>query len=315
MWNDSPIQVRALRSAVGAVTTNDLRRGVEKNRRRGSGGLTGRLRDRRDGRIVLNSNLDLRRPHTVTFDCWATLLYESEETRDPNARARALAAATGASVDAVHDAARAAWREHQIKWHRRVVFGGPEMTRLVLRTLGVSLDSDREVALVTELEDQILDREVLPLEGARAALETLAKQGVRRALICDTGFTPGRVVRRLLDRVGLLEHLEITIFSDEVRVPKPHPKTFRSALDGLGVEARGAVHVGDLRRSDIAGAKASGMGSVRLRARHDDVDAGPSRGSGVIDCATAGCVPACERPEADRVADSFPHLLEILGYA
>jgi len=257
---------------------------------------------------------DLRRPHTVTFDCWATLLYESEETRDPDSRARAVATATGATVDAVREAARAAWREHQIQWHRRLAFGGPEMTRLVLRTLGATLEPAEELALITTLEDQILERDVLPLEGAREALETLAKGGVRRALICDTGFTPGRVVRRLLDRVGLLEHLEVTIFSDEVRVPKPHPKAFKSALDGLGVEARGAVHVGDLRRSDIAGARGAGMGSVRLRARHDDADAGPARGSGVIDCAAAGCTPACDRPEADRVADSFPHLLEILGY-
>jgi FMN phosphatase YigB (HAD superfamily) len=257
---------------------------------------------------------DLRRPHTVTFDCWATLLYESEETRDPDARARSFAATVGVSVDAARDAARTAWREHQMLWHRRVVFCGADMTRMTLRTLGVTLDPAREEALITELEDQILDREVLPLDGALAALETLAKSGVRRALICDTGFTPGRVVRKLLDRVGLLEHLEVTVFSDETRVPKPHPKAFRSALDGLGVTPSGAVHVGDLRRSDIAGARGAGMGSVRLRARHDDSEAGPSRGSGVLDCKTAGCDPACERPEADAVAESFSHLLEILGY-
>jgi putative hydrolase of the HAD superfamily len=257
---------------------------------------------------------DLRHPHTVTFDCWATLLYESEETRDPDARARSFASAVGVSVEDARQAARVAWREHQMLWHRRVVFCGDDMTRHVLRALGVTLDPARERALITELEDQILDREVLPLDGARDALAALAKRGVRRALICDTGFTPGRVVRKLLDRVGLLEHLEVTIFSDELRVPKPHPKAFESALGGLGVETRGSVHVGDLRRSDIAGARGAGMGSVRLRARHDDSDAGPARGSGVIDCAAAGCEPACDRPEADAVADSFPHLLQILGY-
>jgi putative hydrolase of the HAD superfamily len=257
---------------------------------------------------------DLRRPHTVTFDCWATLLYEVEEVRDPDARSRAIAAEAGVGVEAAREAARAAWREHQILWHRRVAFTGADMTRSALRALGVTLDPARELALVTLLEEQILEREVRAIEGAPEALRTLAKAGVRRALICDTGFTPGRVVRRLLDRVGLLEHLEVTIFSDEVRVPKPDPKAFASALDGLGVAARGAVHVGDLRRSDIAGARAAGMGSVRLRARHDDGDAGPARSSGVVDCVTARCNPACERPEADAVADSFSHLLEILGH-
>jgi hypothetical protein len=56
------------------------------------------------------------------------------------------------------------------------------------------------------------------------------------------------------------------------------------------------------------------MGSVRLRMRHDDGEEGPRRGSGVIDCQTAGCAPPCERPEGDAVADSFPHLLDIIGY-
>lgn len=256
----------------------------------------------------------LHRPHTVTFDCWATLLYESEETRDPDARARAIAEATGASMEAAGAAARAAWREHQMLWHRRTVFSGADMTRRTLETLGVRLDPARELDLIATLEDQVLGREVLALAGAEAALAQLSKEGVRLALICDTGFTPGRVVRRLLDRVGLLRYLEATIFSDELRVPKPDHRAFRSALDALGVASAGAVHVGDLRRSDVAGARSAGMGSVRLRARHDDTEQGPARGSGVIDCSTAGCVPHCERPEADAVADSFDQLLQIIGY-
>ena len=72
------------------------------------------------------------------------------------------------------------------------------------------------------------------------------------------------------------------------------------------------MHVGDLRRSDIAGAKNAGMGAVRLRAHNDDSDASTGRKAGVIDCVTAGCDPTCPRPEADAVADSFDHLLQIL---
>jgi putative hydrolase of the HAD superfamily len=99
------------------------------------------------------------------------------------------------------------------------------------------------------------------------------------------------VVRQLLDRAGLLEFLEVQIFSDEIGVPKPHERVFRAALDPLGVPTEHAVHVGDLRRTDIAGARAVGMGSVRIRFQHDD---------------------ASGFPEADAVADSHAHLLEIL---
>jgi FMN phosphatase YigB (HAD superfamily) len=149
------------------------------------------------------------------------------------------------------------------------------------------------------------------IEGAHALLTALRGAGVRTALIGDTGFSPGRVVRTLLDRVGLLPHLEVQIFSDEVRAPKPHSIPFRAALEGLGVEAHDAVHVGDLRRSDVAGARAAGMRSVRFRGRNDDADEARTA-AGVIDCAAAECSPACERPEADVVVASYAELADRL---
>lgn len=250
-----------------------------------------------------------RRPHTVTFDCWATLLYEIESTHAPKARAGILAEMAYVPEDDARAALRAAWERHQMLWHRRTVFTGIDMTRLALQMLGSKLDAAREVDLIHALESEILAHDVRALDGAREALEKLARAGIRRALICDTGFTPGRVVRQLLDRTGLLEFLEVTIFSDEIGVPKPDRRAFQAALDALGVEATGAVHIGDLRRSDVAGAKNARMGSVRLRARHDDAaSAGATNSAGVIDCKAAGCEPICERPEADAVLDSYLQL-------
>jgi FMN phosphatase YigB (HAD superfamily) len=115
--------------------------------------------------------------------------------------------------------------------------------------------------------------------------------------------------------VGLLEFLEVVVFSDEIGVPKPHPRAFSTALEGLSVGPTGAVHVGDLRRSDIAGARASKMGSVRFAALHDDAARATRSRAGVIDCVAAGCTPPCEAPEADAVATSYAALLETLGYA
>jgi len=112
------------------------------------------------------------------------------------------------------------------------------------------------------------------------------------ALICDTGLTPGRVVRQHLDRLGLLAPLQAELFSDEVGAPKPDERIFRSALSELGVAARGAVHVGDLRRTDVARTRKVGMTSVRLSASHDD---------------------ATSLPDADHVVDSHAALCDLLG--
>jgi FMN phosphatase YigB (HAD superfamily) len=43
----------------------------------------------------------------------------------------------------------------------------------------------------------------------------------------------------------------------------------------LGAEPGEAVHIGDLRRTDIAGAQALGMRSVRYRGLADDPNPGP----------------------------------------
>ncbi len=255
----------------------------------------------------------LRHPHTVTFDCWSTLLFHPTSGAAKSERAEELAALLGTPLEPTRSALRDAWRRHQLEWHRRRVFGAREMVEFTLRALALPSPPDRVDAIVTALEPSILRLDVQPVDGGREALAALATAGVRRALVCDTGFSSGRVVRQLLDRHGLLELLEVTIFSDEVGVPKPHPAAFAAALEGLGVDRVGAVHVGDLRRSDVAGARAFGMGSVRLTAHHDDC--GQGGGAGVIDCAAAGCEPLCPRPEADAVARSYPELLSILGWA
>ena len=88
-----------------------------------------------------------------------------------------------------------------------------------------------------------------------------------------------------------LELLEVQVFSNEEGVPKPNPRVFHAALEALGVASADAVHVGDLRRTDVAGARGVGMGSIRIRQVHDD---------------------RSDHPEADAVADSHRHLLEIL---
>jgi putative hydrolase of the HAD superfamily len=130
------------------------------------------------------------------------------------------------------------------------------------------------------------------VEGAVETVERLAAAGVPCALVCDTGLTPGRVVREHLARLGMIPGLRAQLFSDEVGVPKPSPKIFHAALAALGVGAAGAVHVGDLRRTDVAGARALGITSVRLTAAHDDASA---------------------LPEADHVAASHAELRALLG--
>ncbi len=235
--------------------------------------------------------MPVSRPHTVTFDCWSTLIYEPHRDAGMEARSRLLAQEAGVSPEEARGAIRGAWREHQRLWRELTTSGASDMARWALESLGVD-DPDRARRLSAAWEEATLDLPLHALDGAGETLEALAGAGVRRGLVCDTGFSPGRVVRLLLERAGLLDHLEVLAFSDEVGVPKPHPQAFAAALDTLGVPPVGAVHVGDLRRTDVAGGRAAGMGTVRISWWHDDDS---------------------DLPEADAVAESHAHLRDILG--
>ena len=109
------------------------------------------------------------------------------------------------------------------------------------------------------------------LDGAPDTLRALREAGIRTALVCDTGLTPGRVVRDLLDDLGLLENLEFCAFSNEVGVPKPDPRIFHTALDAIESKPDEAIHVGDLLRTDIHGGRSLGMRTVRITAVNDDL--------------------------------------------
>ena len=211
----------------------------------------------------------------VTFDCWSTLIYEADWT-----------AAHARRVEAVRDAARAAgratsledataafdqgWALHASLWRDGVATGAPEIATAALGALAVEPTTAVTAQLVERLQHASHSGRVTEVPGARATLEALVRGGVRCALVCDTGLTPGSVVRRYLDALGLLTPLAVQVFSDEVGVPKPDPRAFRAALSPLGCDPGRAAHVGDLRRTDIAGARALGMRSVRIAAHHDD---------------------------------------------
>jgi putative hydrolase of the HAD superfamily len=244
-------------------------------------------RDRRSGS-------ELR---AVTFDCWNTLIYEAAPAEGRRLRGAALrraaaAAGRGLSADEAERLIQQAWQWHaHLVWQRGIVTGAEEMAAWTLEQLGLA-DASIASSLGRELAEAALQTEVQPLEGARATLAELAGRGVRLALVCDTGYSPGRVVRQLLDRAGLLEWLEVQIFSDEARVPKPDPSVFHAALEPLAVAPQQAVHVGDLRHTDVAGGRGVGMRTVRIRERNDD---------------------RSEHPEADWVVDSHAHLRRTLA--
>jgi putative hydrolase of the HAD superfamily len=174
-------------------------------------------------------------------------------------------------------------------WGEGVHLHPREGGEMLIRTLGVE-DAAGELVIEAFLgAGRSVELELAPNIGS--ALEALRERGMRIGIVCDVGFSGGALLRDLLGGEGLLEHFDGWAFSDETGHYKPAPQAFEAALGSLEAQPQEAMHVGDLRRTDIAGAAAIGMRTVRYRGMHDDAEAGP---------------------EADFVIDSHLELLELI---
>lgn len=216
----------------------------------------------------------------VCFDYWNTLVHEDGTM--VHGRREAWAAVLGDAGRAVADheldmAFEGAWRRFTDAWEANVQYTSVDAARDLLADVGLD-DPDGTVhARLIEDLDRVARSAALELTpNVEVALRALKEAGVGLAIICDVGMTPSPVLRHHLERHGVLELFDHWSFSDEVGWYKPAPAIFRHALDGLGgVEPSRAAHVGDLRRTDVAGARAAGMRSVRYHGVADDTSDGP----------------------------------------
>lgn len=101
------------------------------------------------------------------------------------------------------------------------------------------------------------------LPGAEEILKNLSKK-YKLAIVSDTGFSPGSVMRELMQSSGILKYFSDFSFSNETGVSKPHPKAFNIILDNFDCKPEFALHIGDIERTDIEGAVGIGMQAIRF---------------------------------------------------
>jgi FMN phosphatase YigB (HAD superfamily) len=218
----------------------------------------------------------------VTFDFWNTLVVDTRGHEREAFRARLLhdelqALGREFSAALVDDALRTSFDFFDRVWsteHRTPLCA--ELVDSMFATLGVRPPEDVLERVVTAFEDLVLELPPEPMPGAQYTIPLLAER-YRLAVICDTGYSPGRVLREVLQRHGLLRHFQYLYFSNEHGMSKPDVRVFRHTLDELGVRAGEAAHVGDIQRTDIAGAQAAGMAAVHFIGANNR-DAGHSTG-------------------------------------
>jgi HAD superfamily hydrolase (TIGR01549 family) len=215
----------------------------------------------------------------VTFDLWNTL-YSSDGEAMSKVRPRRMQAlqeilvssGVSPSDDDLQEAYRSGFEAYMAAWTDGRHFGAREQVLHFLEHFGVDMAEVGPGAIAQtalKIEDASLVADLPLLPGVRETIPALAAAGYRLGIISDTSLTPGRILRHFLEKDGLLDYFSAVTFSDETGFPKPDPRMFTLTLAGLGAEPDQAAHVGDTPRTDIAGAKALGMVTIRCAATTD----------------------------------------------
>jgi HAD superfamily hydrolase (TIGR01549 family) len=205
----------------------------------------------------------------VTFDFWSTLVDGSPK---PERHAYRLAQLHQAIVAAGHPhtpeelgrAFRSALRRVDFEARESLIDVGPPGRWAALAVeLGIP-DGLMGYEVVEHLYEDIT-LEALPdaMPHVHVAVEAMRSAGYRLGVICNTGLAGGRVLREVLRRHGLFDAFEVTVFSNEFGISKPHPKIFLHTLAELGnTPPHEALHVGDLEELDVEGARRAGVHSA-----------------------------------------------------
>ncbi|MGH3086140.1 MAG: haloacid dehalogenase type II [Rubrobacteraceae bacterium] len=198
-------------------------------------------------------------PHAIGLDIYGTLV-------DPLAMNERLRPLVGDKAERMSEL----WRQKQIEYtFRRGLMKKYEdfgvCTRQALevaaKASGVELSNDEKAKLVEHYQDLRAFPDVIP------GLEAMRERG-HRLVAFSNGVEA--TARTLLERAGVLEHLEDVISVDDVKTFKPNPVVYEYLARRFERSA-GEVWLVSGNPFDVIGAKAVGMNAAWVKRKEDAV--------------------------------------------
>jgi putative hydrolase of the HAD superfamily len=212
----------------------------------------------------------------VTFDLWETLITDKPE--DDLARRgmrceglQSMLSKHGIELE-LSDLLRAYDQSAEwlrSTWSRLDEVSTIEQIRFIVDTAsGGKADLPDSGEALNELEEAyvapLFSLMPVPKADTIPTLQAMRARVHKIGLISNTGRTPGHVIRKLLDKLGIGRFLDAAVFSNEIGRRKPDKRIFLTAARELGVEVGSIVHIGDHPEADVWGAKQVGMRAILL---------------------------------------------------
>lgn len=130
-----------------------------------------------------------------------------------------------------------------------------EQDERVAKAIGITVEKAAATRRKVIDEDWVAAfAKVKPIPGVREALAELAKRGFKLGTVSDYEAAP-KLAKMKLDHV----RWDADVGAEPLNALKPHPLSFRTAVERLGVAAGETLHIGDRLDADVAGAHAAGM--------------------------------------------------------
>lgn len=232
----------------------------------------------------------------ITFDFWNTLVIQDIEAGRTLRKSMLLEtlSSLGYSVEPplVDAAFEVVAESFHTAWKAGEQFVLPDGVAVLREVVGADAAHDAELGATWFRCGEALDLRLVE-DNLGETLAEISARGIAIGIICDVGLIPSTVLLSHLERLGIQQFFDHWSFSDDVDYYKPAPEIFAHSHAGLGVsDAASSLHIGDLRRTDVGGARSFGAVSARYRGVFDDTDN--------------------DLPEADHVVTSHAELLDLL---
>lgn len=205
----------------------------------------------------------------ITIDFWNTLFDSSNAQERNKYRNRAIYKAISdlgieITEKQIKDGINASWAHFNENWIRNRRTPLPrETVEFFWSYLKIPYDGAAIEKVVRLFETIILDFPPKLMDGAGFALDLLSKK-YKIGLISDTGFTPGRILKLVMQKNEILDFFSAFSFSDETGVAKPHPEAYLKVLNEFDCSPSDALHIGDIEQTDVEGAINLGMKAIRF---------------------------------------------------
>ncbi len=211
---------------------------------------------------------------TVTVDFWDTIApypFTDEIFKERVGHSFEIYKNYGIDYKKSFDLMKSVYEHFEDIWHNDArTPTTPEMFRHVEKILSFRLERYDFDELVT-YNETLVTRNYFDLKPEISETLKYLSSEYNLVIISDTGFEPGREIRKALQRVGLLDCFKYGVFSDETGFAKPDRRAFEKASEVTGCDFSEMIHIGDREAKDIAGARSAGMRSVLFTGfRSDD---------------------------------------------